>query len=331
MDGLTIATPGSGALSFGLVTTRYGWLGGGAKGQAANGGSKSALSALDDSSFDALYVVDHPAFPTPDPWTWLAFAAAHTSRVRLGTHVTGAPFHHPTNLAKQVATVDQLSDGRAVLGIGAAYEHADFEPYGFEMLPFGERLVALEEMLCIIDGLWSGESQGFAGRHYALQGTTPFGPLPVQKPRPPIILGLNRHGEALRIAVDHADGINTWQLGPKQVGELWTHVEAACGRADRDPATLKLTADVLLARGANRDAAEKLAGTLRDTARSWGRGQSVTQWDAGGVLFGDGDAMAEQVLRFAEVGVTELSVAIHSAEELQWFSEEVIVPLRPRT
>jgi alkanesulfonate monooxygenase SsuD/methylene tetrahydromethanopterin reductase-like flavin-dependent oxidoreductase (luciferase family) len=305
----------SGAPAFGLVTIHQSWL-------------DDALEAVDASHFDALYVVDHPAFPNPEPWTWLAWAASRTSRVRLGTHVTGAPFHHPTALARQVATVDRLSGGRAVLGIGAAYEHADFEPYGFPMLPFPERLAALEETLCILDLLWTGSSDEFSGAHFSLRGGASFEPKPLQQPRPPILVGLNRQGEALRIAVDHADGINTWQLGAAQVAALQPHVEDACGRVGRDPATLKLTSDVLLARGADRGGAEKLAGTLRDTARSWGRSPSVTDWDAGGILYGDADGIAEQVLRFAEVGVTEISVAIHDVDDLGWFSEEVIAPAR---
>jgi alkanesulfonate monooxygenase SsuD/methylene tetrahydromethanopterin reductase-like flavin-dependent oxidoreductase (luciferase family) len=298
-------------LAFGLVTTNQSWL-------------TDELAALDASGFDALYVVDHPAFPIPDPWTWLAFAAARTTRVRLGTHVTGAPFHHPAALAKQVATVDRLSGGRAVLGIGAAYEHADFEPFGFPMLPFRERLVALDETLRILRSLWTQATTSFAGAHYTLRGGATFEPKPVQKPHPPILVGLNRQGEALRIAARHADGINTWQLGPDQVAALRPHVEEACACAGRDPAMLKLTSDVLLARGADRAGAERLASTLRDTARSWGRGRSVTDWDAGGVLYGDADGIAEQSLRFAQVGVTELGVAIHHIDELRWFSERVI-------
>ncbi len=307
--------PSRSALRFGLVTTTQDWL-------------TDELEALDASGFDALYVVDHPAFPIPDPWTWLAHAAARTNRVRLGTHVTGAPFHHPTALAKQVATVDQLSGGRAVLGIGAAYELADFEPYGFPMLPFAERLAALEETLCIIDSLWTRDTTSFSGRHYTLRGGAGFGPKPVQRPRPPIVIGLNRHGEALRIAVDHADGINTWQLGPGQVAALWARVEKTCERLGRDPATLELTSDVLLARSADRAGAERLAGALRDAARAWGRSHAVTNWGADGVLYGDADGMAQQVLRFAEIGVMELTVAIHHIEELHWFSERVISPLR---
>jgi alkanesulfonate monooxygenase SsuD/methylene tetrahydromethanopterin reductase-like flavin-dependent oxidoreductase (luciferase family) len=307
----------SSALRFGLVTTNQHWL-------------TDELAALDASGFDALYVVDHPSFPIPDPWTWLAFAAARTSRVRLGTHVTGAPFHHPAALAKQVATVDRLSGGRAVLGIGAAYERADFEPFGFPMLPFRERLAALDETLCILTSLWTQATTSFAGTHYALRGGATFEPKPVQTPHPPILVGLNRQGEALQIAAHRADGINTWQLGADQVAALRPHAEEACERAGRDPATLKLTSDVLLARGADRAGAEQLAGMLRDTARSWGRSRSVTDWDASGVLYGDADGVAEQALRFEEIGVTELGVAIHHVDELRWFSERVIARVGSR-
>ena len=303
-----------GELSFGLVTTDQSWL-------------TAELAALDASGFGALYVVDHPTFPTPDPWTWLAFAAARTQRVRLGTHVTGAAFHHPARLAKQVATVDCLSEGRATLGIGTGYEPADFEPYGFSMLPFEGRLELLDETVRILKALWTQETTSFSGRHYQLEGGARFEPKPPQRPHPPIIVGLNRQGGALRIAAELADGINTWQLGPDQVAALRPHLEAACERVGRDPASLKLTCDVLLARGADTAAAERLATMVRDMARSWGRKRSVTEWDAGGVLHGDADGMAEQVIRFRELGVTELGVVLARVDEMNWFSECVIARL----
>jgi hypothetical protein len=88
---------------------------------------------------------------------------------------------------------------------------------------------------------------------------------------------------------------------------------------------------VILARGADRAGAERLARALRDTARAWGRNRAVTEWDAGGILYGDADGVAEQALRFAEIGVTELGVAIHGADDLRWFSERVIAPLAARS
>jgi alkanesulfonate monooxygenase SsuD/methylene tetrahydromethanopterin reductase-like flavin-dependent oxidoreductase (luciferase family) len=298
-------------MRFSIMTTNQSWL-------------TPELEKLDATRFDALYVVDHPAFPTPDPWTWLAYAAARTQRIRLGTHVTGAPFHHPTQLAKQVATVDQLSSGRAILGIGTAYEIQDFEPYGFAMPGFQARVGMLDETLRILQMLWSGKSEGFEGLHHRLVGFASFEPRPVQDPHPPIIVGLNRQGRLLRIAAERADGINTWQLGPRQITELRPHVRMECERAGRPADSLRLTSDVLLARGANRTGAEDLASMVRDMARSWGRDEKVTDWDSGGILYGSADDMRDQALRFRDAGVSELCLSVHSMDEVTWFDEEVI-------
>ncbi len=301
----------SAPLRFSLVTTNQDWL-------------TPHLAQIDATRFHALYVVDHPAFAIPDPWTWLAFAAARTQRIELGTHVTGAPFHHPTQLAKQVAAVDQLSGGRAILGIGTAYEHQDFAPYGFPMPSFHERVGLLDEQLQVVRSLWTKPSTEFRGLHFTLVGGATFEPKPVRQPHPPILVGLNRQGRLLRIAAEQADGINTWQLGPGQVAALRPHVAEACERAGRPADALVLTSDVLCARGATHAAAENLAGVVSDMARSWGRGDSVTDWDATGVLHGDADAMLEQAQRFAEVGVTELAVSFGSLEDALWFDAEVI-------
>ncbi len=298
-------------MRFGLVAT-------------SSGALDSRITELDALGFDALYVVDHPSFDGPDPWTYLAWVAARTERMRLGTHVTGMPFHHPLRLAKQIATVDTLSGGRAVLGIGTAYEYADFEPYGFEMLDFHGRLEQLDEGISILKSFWTQEQTEFAGKHYQLAGEATFTPKPVQQPHPPVIIGLNRRGALLRLAARQADAINTWQLGPGQVAELAEHASAACEQAGRDPATLALTSDVILARGQTRDAADQIAGGIAQMARGWGRSEKVTQWDHSGVLFGDGDHMLEQIAAFAEVGVVEVAISSSDFEDLTWFSENVI-------
>jgi len=301
-------------MRFGLVTMDPRWL-------------EAELSILDASGFESLYLVDHPTFPTPDPWSWLAFAAARSERIRLGTHVTGAPFHHPTALARMVAAVDVLSSGRAVLGIGTGYERADFEPYGFERLPMKARFQALGESLSILKSLWTQETTEFDGTYFRLVGGAGFAPKPVQNPHPPLIVGLNRQGALLDVAARWADGVNTWQLGVDQVSALRPHVEDACARVGRSSDALEITADVLLARGADAAGAQRLAQSLRDAARSWGRSELVTDWDGGGVLFGDADGVAEQALRFREAGVTELSVVVGGVDDLRWFDECVIEKL----
>lgn len=292
----------------------------------SSGALDDRLAELDALHFDALYVVDHPSFDQPDAWSWLAWAAGRTERLRLGTHVTGMPFHHPFRLAKQVATVDRLSGGRAVLGIGTGYEHADFAPYGFAMLDFRGRVRQLDEGVRVIKALWTEDAAEFAGEHYRLEGGAAFAPKPVQRPGPPVVVGLNRDGLLLRLAARVADGLNTWQLGPAQVAALAERARAACAEAGRDPDAFAVTADVILARGQTRAAADEIAGGIARMARGWGRAETVTRWDHGGVLHGDAAHMREQVAAFAAAGVSELAVSSSDFDDLAWFSAEVAAP-----
>ena len=303
-------------MRFGIVITDQGWV------------DAAALRAIDGTGFATLNVVDHPSFPIADAWTWLAWAAGKTERIRLGTHVTGAPFHHPQNLARQVATVDVLSGGRAVLGIGTGYEHADFAPYGYAMPRFAARARLLEESVTIMKSLWTAESTTFAGEFFQFEGGATFAPKPVQPGGPPVWVGLNTAGLALKAAVRCADGINTWQLGPEQLGKLIPVAIDLCTAAGRDAAQLAITSDVLFAKGATADQAGRLAGRIAEMARGWGRSERVTQWDAGGVLYGDADEMVASVARFAVLGVSELSLAFTNLDDIEWFSAEVIPRFR---
>lgn len=298
-------------MKFGLVITNQSWV------------DDKALAAIDGSRFETLNVVDHPAFPIPDPWTWLAYAAARTQRIRLGTHVTGAPFHHPQNLARQVATVDVLSRGRTVLGIGTGYEHADFEPYGYRMPPFRERVRLLEESVKVMKSLWSGTETTFHGVHFQLQGAK-LSPVPVQRPGPPVLVGLNIAGKALKAAVRCADGLNTWQLGPSELARLFEATRAECAAAGRPAETFALTSDVIFLRGATEAQAGQAAGRIAEMAIGWGRSRATTRWDAGGTLYGDASSMVGQVGAFSELGVSELSLAMSNIEDILWFSDAVI-------
>ena len=284
------------------------------------------LEEIDATALHGLYVADHPSFPVTESWTWLAYAAAKTSRIRLGTHVTGAPFYHPTRLAKQVASVDALSNGRAVLGIGTAYEVQDFMPYGFPMAGFRDRVDYMEETLVILKQLFTGRIDGFQGRFHTYDGEADFAPLPVNG-SVPIWIGLNKAGLALQVAARHADAINTWQLSPEQVREIAGPLAEAVEQAGRKAGDVAITCDVVMARGADTKGAEDLAHRIRDMARGWGRKDSVTDWGVGGVLHGDGDAMLEQVQRFAEAGCSEVTVSASSIEDVRWVNENVAARL----
>lgn len=280
------------------------------------------LEEIDATRLHGLYIADHPSFAVTESWTWLAYAAGKTRRIKLGTHVTGAPFYHPTRLAKQVASVDVLSNGRAVLGIGTAYEPKDFTPYGFTMLPFRERVACMEEMLVVMKRLFSGRTDGHDGKYFQYRGETEFAPVPVNG-TVPIWIGLNKAGPALEAAARVADAINTWQLSPEQVKALSEPLAEAVANAGRPAGEVAITCDVMMARGANRRGAEELAHRIRDMARGWGRKQSVTDWDSGGVLYGDGDGMCAQLEAFAQAGCSEVTVHAAELEDVLWLDEHV--------
>jgi len=260
---------------------------------------------LEASPFAALYVADHPSLPGPEPWTFLAHAAAQTHRIRLGTHVTGAPFHNAAQLARTVASVDRLSGGRAVLGLGTGWMRADFQALRIPRAPFAERVARLDALARELPGLWSESTA------------------PVQAPHPPIIVAVTRPGQASETAVAHARGINAWQLGPGQLRPLVEHLCERCVETGRDLATLKITADVLFVRDRGRKEAAALAERVATFGTRDGRGGPATEWHTEGVLYGDADHMAGQVQAFAAAGVEELSVALSSIDDLAWFAERV--------
>ncbi len=150
---------------------------------------------------------DFPAFPMFDPWVTLAAMAMRTERIRLGTMITPLPRRRPWKLAREVATLDHLSNGRAILavGLGAAEHDAGFYKVG-EAMDLRVRAQRLDEGLQIIAGLWTGKPFSFDGQHYHVQSMTML-PVPVQKPRVPLwVVGVWQKEKSLRRALQY-DGI----------------------------------------------------------------------------------------------------------------------------
>src|SRR5215510_5085852 len=142
--------------------------------------------------FDTLWVNDHllPSVgPTDSPnlesWTLLAAMAVSTSRVKIGAMVTSNTFRHPVVLAKMATTIDHLSNGRLILGIGTGYLESEHKAYGITLPPVKERIDRLAEAIEVITNLWAADPTiSFKGQYYTLVDA-PFAPKPVQKPRPP--------------------------------------------------------------------------------------------------------------------------------------------------
>ncbi|MAE96048.1 MAG: LLM class F420-dependent oxidoreductase [Deltaproteobacteria bacterium] len=170
----------------------------------------------DDGGFASLWVMDHffqipPVGPAEtdmlEGYGTLHWLAGITRRIKLGTLVTGVTYRHPGLLVKTVTTLDVLSSGRAILGIGAAWFDREHHGLGVPYPPLGERFERLEETLQIAEQMWSDEDGPFDGHHYQLAETLCV-PQPVQRPRPPILVGGMGEQKTLRLVALYADACN---------------------------------------------------------------------------------------------------------------------------
>jgi F420-dependent oxidoreductase-like protein len=173
------------------------------------------------SGLASLWVMDHffqiqmvgpPEHEMLEGYTTLAFAAAVTERVQLGTMVTGVTYRHPGILGKTVTTLDVLSGGRAYLGIGAAWNEQEHRGLGVPFPPLAERFERLEETLRISRQMFSGGGGAFEGEHYRLEEPM-NNPPPVSSPRPPIMVGGMGEQKTLRLVARHADACNLFTYG----------------------------------------------------------------------------------------------------------------------
>ena len=187
-----------------------------------------------------------------DAWTTLAGLARDTSRIRLGTLVTSATFRRPGPLAITVAGVDQMSQGRVELGLGAGWYEREHEAYGIPFPSLDERFERLEEQLEVISGLWSssGTDYSFEGRHYRVTDS-PALPKPVQDGGIPIIVGGGGPKRTPRLAARFASEFNAPFLSVERFTEQRERVIDACRAIDRDPATVTWSAAAVVCVGAD--------------------------------------------------------------------------------
>lgn len=199
--------------------------------------------------FDSIWVGDHLLFRdsvtgTRGPWeAWstLAALAEATERVALGPLVAATSFHTPAMIAKKAATVDEISGGRLILGLGAGWNRTEYEAFGF---PYDGRVSRFEEAFTIIRTLLRDGSIDFEGRYYRLEGTEL---LPRARPDIPLMIGSNGP-RMLRIAVPYVQMWNTWHASygnsPEGLGPLLEEVAAACEAVGRDQDEIEKTAAV---------------------------------------------------------------------------------------
>ena len=177
----------------------------------------AVAQAAERAGVDAVLMADHFMFndeqqpekevPVLECFVALAAIAAATSRIRIGQLVSGVPYRNPALLAKMCATLDVVSHGRTLVGLGAAWHEQEFRAYGWPFPPLAERMDMLEEAAQIVDRMLRERPVPFSGRHYTLSNAF-NDPLPVQKPRPPILIGGSGEKRTLRIVAQYADYCN---------------------------------------------------------------------------------------------------------------------------
>jgi len=199
--------------------------------------ARSAALEFDRLGFDSVWVCDHlygvplPTLPIFEAWSEIAAVAALTDRVELGTLVTPPFFRNPAVLAKQVATIDHISNGRTIVGLGAGWFAAEFEGYGCPFPPLAERMQALEESAELLKRMWTEERVTFEGRQFSVRDVL-CEPKPLRLP--PILIGGGGERVLMRIAARHADIWNNLAVFQPQLGRKVEALRRRCAEVGRD-------------------------------------------------------------------------------------------------
>jgi F420-dependent oxidoreductase-like protein len=225
--------------------------------------TRGAAIELDKLGFHSVWFNDHlygvpmPNLPILEAWTALTAVGALTERVELGTLVTPVGFRNPALLAKMAATLDVVSNGRVIVGLGSGWFQAEFAGYGMPFPPLKDRLEQLDEAATILKSLWTESQPSFEGRHFRLEATY-CEPKPVR--RPPILIGGGGEKVLLRLAARHADIWNNLAVHQNDLGTKVAKLREHCRAVGRDPAEIRVSQQCLVVIGENEsDAAAKAA------------------------------------------------------------------------
>jgi F420-dependent oxidoreductase-like protein len=266
--------------------------------------------------FGAFFRSDHflrmgdvSGLPGPtDAWVTLGGIARETSTIRLGTLVTAATFRMPGPLAIAVAGVDQMSNGRIELGIGAGWFGAEHEAYGIPFPDLGTRFDNLEEQVAIIHGLWNtpaDETFSYDGKLWQVSDS-PALPKPVQAGGPPIIIGGKGKTRTPRLAARYASEFNLPFVSIEAFVDQRAVVSRACEAADRDPATMTWSAAVVVCVGENEAAVARRAAAI---------GREPAELRANGIAGTPAEAI-DSIRRWAGAGADRLYLQVLDLSDL---------------
>jgi F420-dependent oxidoreductase-like protein len=280
--------------------------------------------AADEAGLDAVWCVDHvlgiPVEDTPvfEGWTQIAAIAAVTRQVRVGHQVLCVSFRAPALLAKMAATLDVISGGRLILGLGAGWYEPEYTQYGYPFPPVATRLAQLGETLEILRALWTQERTTFAGKHFTVTRAV-CNPKPVQ-PRLPIMIGGGGEKVLLRLVARHADVWNNLGAYHADVGRKRDVLLGHCRAVGRDPGEIMIAQQTLAAIGTDAaTAARRTAQVFAELGFLDGAPELA--------LTGTPDEIHARIARNHALGVTAFTMSFGrrtDPEHVRLFGREIV-------
>ena len=284
--------------------------------------TKKAALWAEANGFDSFWLMDHfiqlPMLgaadePFMEGWSTLAALAAVTSKIRLGTLVTGAPYRNPAMLAKMISTIDIISQGRVFVGYGAGWFDTEFNQYGFEFVePPYKRIKAMREALIIMKKMWTEERASFEGEYYTIREAI-LEPKPVQKPHPPILIGGGGKNYTLRYLAELGNACNLFG-GFEAVQESLDALKQHCADLGRDyDEILKTKYDVYFIRESAAEV-EAMPWTSQINDGGFGMAGSVEQ-------------VIERINKLSGMGIDYITLAVaNNDEETKQLLAEKVMP-----
>jgi F420-dependent oxidoreductase-like protein len=260
-------------------------------------------TAIEDLGFAGLYRSDHftntnpPDLDSLDLWVSLTWLASHTSRIEFGSLVTPLSFRHPVHTARMAAAVDDLSQGRFTLGLGAGWQEREHKNFGFDLLNVSQRFVRFEEGLKIISGLLKDlKPMNFAGQYFQLNEAILL-PRPHRPDGLPILIGGNGEKRTLPLAAKYADEWNAVYLNQEKFAELNNELDELAKKHGRLPADIRRSMMAGCIFGKDESQVNK------KVAQRGGGKFSVEELRQRGLVVGTSDQMVEQLHALADAGL----------------------------
>jgi len=291
--------------------------------------------AAEGLGYDSAWLYDHfyalgqdKARPCLEAWTTLAALASVTKRLKIGTMVTCVNYRHPSLLAKIAATVDVLSNGRLLFGMGAGRYEEEYLAYGYEFPDLASRIRQLREALIIVQKLWTEEPASFKGRFYSIRDAV-CSPKPLQKPRPRMVIGINRGRKTLPyMAAKYADGLNVTSSSLEDCEAIIAAAKHAAEKLGRKDLITSWQGFLLIGRTAS-----EVEGRLAKAARK--RGMSEADFRKmsldRGLITGTPDECVNRLREFAAIGVNSFVLGFTGDVDitpLEIFRDKVVPELR---